>query len=89
MQLTKLAQKGNILTPPPQQPTKMSNNHDDDPSQRDRLDIKPGRVMKMPFICPSDVMIAAELMTENGGWRGECGGGAAKSQRCDTVGSVD
>lgn len=52
--------------PPPHPPTKTSNNHGGDPSQHDRLDIKPGRVMKMPFICPSDVMIAAELTTGNG-----------------------
>lgn len=76
MQLTKLALKGNILTPPPHPPTKTSNNHGGDPSQHDRLDIKPGRVMKMPFICPSDVMIAAELTTGNGreGGGGEGGG---------------
>lgn len=46
--------------------------------------------MKMPFICPSDVMIAAELTTEDGGWRGHVGGGGrCQKSNCDTVASVD
>lgn len=32
-----------------------------DPSQNERLDINPSCFMKMPFICPSTMMILSEL----------------------------
>lgn len=32
-----------------------------DPPQNERLDINPGCFMKMPFICPSNMMILFEL----------------------------
>lgn len=57
----KNALKGNILTT---NKDIYNTETDFDPSQNDRLDINPGCFMKMPFICPSSMMILSEL-TEN------------------------
>lgn len=54
----KSALKGNILT------TNKDRHNDEtvfDPSQNERLDINPSCFMKMPFICPSTMMILSEL----------------------------
>lgn len=54
----KSALKVNILT------TNKDSHNDEtvfDPSQNERLDINPSCFMKMPFICPSAMMMSSEL----------------------------
>ena len=42
-----------------------------DPFQNERLDINPGCFMKMPFICPSTLIILSELTEKKKKEKGE------------------